>query len=142
MKERPRSNEYRTTIVCVDSYEEGILSGRFYNPFRDEETRFQSWSQFLVGMEQMLDEMRFPQSFTAARSFGPPGYAGGQDQEQGSARSAKSKNGSVGTFSVRILFRQNASWQGSVAWLEGGQEESFRSVLELILLMNSALKGE
>ena len=42
--------------------------------------------------------------------------------------------------SVRILFRQNASWQGSVLWREGGQEERFRSALELVLLMDSALR--
>jgi len=43
------------------------------------------------------------------------------------------------TFDVKILFRQNASWQGSVVWLEQKQEQSFRSVLELILLFDSAL---
>ena len=43
---------------------------------------------------------------------------------------------------MRILFRQNASWQGSVTWLEGGRDESFRSVLELLLLMHSALETE
>lgn len=41
---------------------------------------------------------------------------------------------------MRILFRQNASWQGSVLWREGGQEERFRSALELVLLMDSALR--
>jgi hypothetical protein len=43
---------------------------------------------------------------------------------------------------VRVLFRQNASWQGSLTWLEEGKEESFRSVLELLLLMHSALDPE
>lgn len=50
--------------------------------------------------------------------------------------------GKRATFALRVLFRQNASWQGSVTWLEGGQEESFRSVLELLMLMNSALTEE
>lgn len=39
-------------------------------------------------------------------------------------------------------FGKMPSWQGSVTWLEGGQEESFRSVLELLMLMNSALSEE
>jgi hypothetical protein len=39
-----------------------------------------------------------------------------------------------------VLFRQNASWQGSITWMEGKQEQSFRSALELIFLMNSALE--
>ena len=38
-----------------------------------------------------------------------------------------------------MIFRQNASWQGSVTWLDKGREESFRSVLELLLLMDSAI---
>lgn len=129
-------NEYRTTVVCVDSYENGVLAGRFYNPSCPEGQRFSSLIQFLVKMEDMLDEMRFPQSFTAARSFGeaaserPGGPPSGGKVE---------RDGALATFSVRVLFRQNASWQGSVSWLEGGREESFRSVLELILLMDSAL---
>ena len=47
--------------------------------------------------------------------------------------------GKLATFALRILFRQNASWQGSVTWLEGGQEQSFRSVLELVMLFSNAL---
>ena len=49
------------------------------------------------------------------------------------------RTGRRATFAVRVLFRQNATWQGSVTWMEKNQEESFRSVLELLLLMNSAV---
>lgn len=49
------------------------------------------------------------------------------------------REGRCATFAVRVLFRQNASWQGSVSWLEGSREESFRSALELAFLMDSAL---
>jgi len=51
------------------------------------------------------------------------------------------REGKLATFAVRILFRQNASWQGSVTWLEGDRSQSFRSALELILLMDNALRG-
>ena len=47
--------------------------------------------------------------------------------------------GEKATFFLKVLFRQNAGWQGSVTWLEGGQEQSFRSVLELLGLLDSAL---
>ena len=43
---------------------------------------------------------------------------------------------------MRVIFRQNASWQGSVTWLEEEKEENFRSVLELVLLMHSATSLE
>ncbi len=73
------------------------------------------------------------QSFVAKRTFSVPAPG---DIPFG----AKAPSGDVATFQLRILFRQNASWQGSVAWTEGRREESFRSVLELLLLMNSAME--
>ena len=39
------------------------------------------------------------------------------------------------------MFRQNATWQGSLLWADEGMEAHFRSVLEVINLMNSALTG-
>ena len=43
------------------------------------------------------------------------------------------------TFVVQILNTQNATWQGTVTWTDGRRTESFRSALELIRLMDSAL---
>ena len=131
---RLRGNEYRTTVICIDSYNKGVPTGWFYNPAREGGTSFESLSQLLVGMEDLLDEYQLPQSFTAVRSFSSA------SSRPGSAADTLQQSGKVATFSVRIIFRQNASWQGSVAWLEGKREESFRSVLELILLMDGALQ--
>jgi len=136
MQDRVRGNEYRTTIVCVDSYDSGVLAGRFYNPYLKDGESFQSLTQFLVKMEHALDAMRLPQSFTTSRAFAPPPKPGTE-----MAPIPDLQEGLLATFAVRVIFRQNASWQGSVSWLEEGREESFRSVLELILLMNSALSG-
>lgn len=137
MQERPRGNEFRTTVICIDSYHECVPVGRFYNPNYAEGKTFTSMWNLLVQMEDMLDSMRFPQSFTAARAFGSFVEPNGEARPSGK----ENQEGKLATFSVRILFRQNASWQGSVAWLEGKREESFRSVLELILLMDSALQS-
>lgn len=134
MSERVWGNEYRSTVVCIDRYEGGVPAGRFYNPYLDVGIRFESITQFILRMESLLDQMKLPQAHTAARSFSapPPDRAGG-------TAATESHKGELATFSLRIIFRQNASWQGSVAWLETGQEQSFRSALELILLLDSAL---
>ena len=42
------------------------------------------------------------------------------------------------TFVVQIQFRENATWQGTVQWVERKQSLSFRSALELIRIMDSA----
>ena len=135
MQGKAWGNEYRTTVVCVDTYESGVIAGRLYNPYLHEGICFHNVMEFLLKMEDLLDQMRFPQSFTAARSFSPP-----PRQVAASPPDESPREGKRATFAVRVLFRQNASWQGSVSWLEGGKEESFRSALELLLLMNSALE--
>lgn len=127
--------EYRTTVVCVDSYDERKFCGRFYNPYLSEGKRFGSMTHFLLEMEETLNNMEYPKSFTAIRSFAQPPDPAAVSPGTGS----EFFSGDKATFALRILFRQNASWQGSVTWLEGKKEQSFRSVLELILLMDSAL---
>lgn len=133
MPDRVYGNMYRTTLVCVDSGQRGAFSGRLYNPYWEEGAAFDGVMDFLEQMESLLDEMRLPQSYTAKRSFAPPGTG------QRTQPMLERRLGRQATFAVRVLFRQNASWQGSVTWMETGQEESFRSVLELLLLMNSVL---
>jgi hypothetical protein len=39
---------------------------------------------------------------------------------------------------LQIKFRQNASWQGTVQWVEKKQSLNFRSALELIKIIDSA----
>ena len=42
------------------------------------------------------------------------------------------------TFLVKIKYRQNSSWQGSVQWVEGEKTQNFKSCLELMRLMDMA----
>lgn len=135
MQSRMWGNAYRTTVVCVDSCGTEEWKGRLYNPSLPEGMQFQSLMDFLLKMEDLLDTMNFPQSFSAVRSFSSQALP-----TAASPPEAEPHKGRRATFSLRVLFRQNASWQGSVTWLEGGQEESFRSVLELLMLINSALE--
>lgn len=127
---------YRRVYLCVDSYKQGVLKGRCYYQGAKCGGRVESFVQFLTEMDAAFDAANFPQSFTAKRTFVPiaepcPG------EEQEIAR----QKGEMGTFLCRVLFRQHASWQGSVTWIEKNSEQTFRSVLELILLINSALGG-
>jgi hypothetical protein len=46
--------------------------------------------------------------------------------------------GTQGTFVIRILNTQNATWQGVVTSVDGREEKTFRSLLELLKLMDSA----
>ena len=134
MQEKRWGNEYRTTLICIDSCAGRVWSGRLYHPCLPQGERFHSLLDLIFRMEQLLDQMLFPQPYTARRFFGQP-----QTVSNGAPLGDEEQRGACATFAVRILFRQNASWQGSVTWIEGQREESFRSVLELIQLLSSAL---
>lgn len=135
-KIRAWGNEFRLTQLCVDSYDDGVLCGRVYNPYKEGGVEFKSLSQFLLLMEDILDEMDFPQSFTETRSFVPPRENFRQPV------SSELQHGKLATFSIRIIYRQHTSWQGHVVWNGKNKEDWFRSALELILLIDSALRTE
>ena len=45
----------------------------------------------------------------------------------------------IASFRLSVLFRQNASWQGNIQWMEDKKVIPFRSVLELIQLIDTGL---
>ena len=131
---RVNESKYRSSVICVDSYDDKVMKGRIYNPYLEGEIAFSSTMSLILYMEELLEEMSFPQAYEIKRSFGQFKtyiYQTGQV--------LSNYKGKKATFEIKILFRQNASWQGTVLWIEEEKEESFRSVLELMLLMNSAL---
>ena len=128
-------SENQKILVCIDSYENGNPRGRLYNSYTGGSC-FHSLSQMLILAEEMLEELQSPQSYTAHRSFSH--LVAPMDTLSDGRRSHR---GREGTFELRVIFRQHTSWQGVLCWLEEKQEQSFRSVLEMILLMDSALRG-
>ncbi|MCI8584323.1 MAG: hypothetical protein HFI92_00230 [Lachnospiraceae bacterium] len=52
------------------------------------------------------------------------------------------RRGAKATFWIRIMYCQHASWQGEVTWVEQQKKEYFRSTLELLHLIDSALCAE
>lgn len=46
------------------------------------------------------------------------------------------------TFILTVYDRKNATWQGSLTWVEKNEKQQFRSALELLKLIESALDEE
>ena len=134
MIERIWRSENQKILVCIDSYENGNPRGRFYNSYTGDGC-FESLSQLLIKTEEILDELQAPQSYTTPRSFSHL-----VEPMEVSHEGSRVRKGAEATFELRVIFRQHTSWQGVVVWQEQQREQSFRSVLELILLMDSALR--
>lgn len=43
------------------------------------------------------------------------------------------------TFIIEVLDTKNSSWQGKVNWVDGKKEQTFRSVMELLRLIDSVV---
>lgn len=43
------------------------------------------------------------------------------------------------TFILEVTSTENQSWQGRIDWIQGKEKQSFRSVLELLRLIDSVV---
>lgn len=44
------------------------------------------------------------------------------------------------TFTIQVQFTCNATWQGTISWMEGQKTQRFRSELEMMKLMMEAIQ--
>ena len=124
-----------TFLISVDRYENGEMRGAYYHPIRGEGGDFRSLIHLLLQMERSMEQENLPQSFQAARSFCPaPLLWNGGD-------ACRFLSGREATFAITVRFRRHSSWQGEVVCKGDGGVWPFRSVLELIGLMDGILEG-
>lgn len=110
--------------------------------------------QALSRMNELYDELQFPQASTVLRSFqrDKKTERASEDREPDSQRKGMRKmeefekviehRGERATFLIRVQYRQHSSWQGEVVWVDQQKKEYFRSALELVKLLDSALGTE
>jgi len=125
-------------LISIDSYENKTMCGRLWYGHQGEESHVDNLMQLLLLICKALGEMTFPEEYVKCKSFSPPDYKP-NNQLCTPTEMSEPENGLLATFKLKIFFRQNASWQGTVTWTENKQEQTFRSALELIMLIDSAL---
>lgn len=116
-----RSGSYSYLVLCVDTLENGVTQGRCYYHDFTQVYHFCSMDQFILQADALLD--------------GAQGEHFAISTESSQIR----LNGKIATFKLRVPYRHNADWQGTVMWLETRHEESFRSVMELLSIIYQAL---
>jgi len=131
--------DLKNIIICVDSYEDKLINGRIYNGFLGEEKTFYNLYQLLFEILNTIDKMNFPRPATEKRAFANAEKSTLEKQQDISLQSYQYSLGKISTFNIKILFRQNSSWQGSISWVEGQCEDTFRSALEMLMLIDSAI---
>ncbi len=139
---KARPGEFMITIF---SWHETYLSGRIKHVASDESCAFESLLEMLALIEERLDDMNLVQPAMEIRSWGEP-LPGEEVEVMDSVVTDKTNSANLEyintkpDFIVRVLMRQNASWQGELCWLNSGKTVHFRSLLELIMLMQEAME--
>lgn len=144
-------NDLSLVCVCIDEYDSGEMRGRIYNAIQEEPQTFNSVITLIKNINYIFDHGDYPQSTMRVRGSGktiPVAHTTKTDDKAGffdprhCAYNRTNIRGKKATFGIKIMFRQNASWQGTLVWIEKNREESFRSALELMMLIDSVFEAE
>ena len=130
--------------VCIDCAEAGECRGRLFHYYAAEAQIFRSRYELIMKVDALCDLLGYPQAAEQPRRFGRQKHSMGAKKEVKRLMSKDDLAGQKGlmaTFVVHVMHRQNATWQGTVVWAEKNKKASFRSALELIKLMDSAVES-
>lgn len=111
----------REAVVTVLSYHNGIMEGYLQHPRLDKRERVQSLSQIVLLLNSLVD------------------LEGCMDSPLPLVRPDCEGMKSIAVFSIQILFREHYTWQGKLVWQDRNKEAVFRSVMELIQLIDEIL---
>lgn len=105
-------------VVTVMSYADGVMTGNLRHPRLRRKEEFRSLSQMILLLNGLLDLEKCPNP--------PPPLV----------PSAKDDTERIGVFRVQVLFREHNTWQGRLIWQDENKEFVFRSVMELIQMLD------
>ncbi len=133
-------------VMCVDRrLEHHQPRGRLYHAYSREEEQFDTLEQLLARLEKFYNWINFPYPGTDDRTFigagkeGIPHINPAERTKIMKDEELLSRHGELGTFVIRVQQRQNSSWQGRITWMDRDRTVYFRSVWELIKLIDGAL---
>lgn len=150
------SHSPNIVTLCLDSYDEERQRGRMYHQYISGAISFTSLFEAFDRMDRLYDELQFPQAAMRIRSFQAeqrkmeqavkkaqmsvlPVFKRKEMKEMETFDKVTEQRGEDSTFIIHVKYRQNASWQGEVTWVDKQKKEYFRSALELVRLIDSAI---
>ncbi|MDO4540545.1 MAG: hypothetical protein Q4B48_05540 [Syntrophomonadaceae bacterium] len=131
-------------LVCVDDIVARDARGRLYTSFLEQPMLFNSIMEMFNLLDDWFDRSNFPQTTHEYRSFKGtrPVTEPADEGNDFMAVNDRNEQGEKATFIIHVQFRQNASWQGTIQWVNEKKTQRFRSALEMIKLIDGALQQE
>ena len=109
-------------LLTVTEYRDGVMKGILRHPRLEHPAEIQSLSQLILIIDSLLDLEECP------------------DKPLPLVRPIPDEENVIAAFQIQVLFREFYTWQGRLVWNDQNQEASFRSVLELMQLLDEILE--
>ena len=122
---------YAVFLISLSDTAEGQLWGRLTSLSDGESYDFGDLTEAVLKMEELLNRQAGPRS-SPLRQFDRTG-----ETRRGRNLLPAKRKGTKNQFCIRVYYRQHGSWQGEIGWQNGEQRIRFRSVLELLRLIDS-----
>lgn len=129
-------SKFKILVNETDNYN---ISGMLYNEYYELTMAFHGIREFFASLDQFFDFVNFPQASHEHRTFGIIRNKRKEVPKTMKKEKLTATTGDKATFTVHVQFRQNASWQGTIQWIEGNKTQRFRSELEMLKLMTNAI---
>ncbi len=128
------------SIVYLVPMRNQAIRGRVYSEYYKKTLQFNNEGEMLKGMDDLFDSLTFPQAAFETRNFSD------RKNVQIIKKAEDTMDDSMDellqnqktTFIVNVQYRQNATWQGTITWVEQDMTQHFRSSLEMLKLMEQA----
>ncbi len=127
-------------VIYLAPVHNQAIKGLIYSSYYKKSFPFHNDWELLSGMDGLFDNLSFPQATFAARTF----------LDKKAKKVIRRVEDSVDdnmddmlqnektTFIVNVQYRQNATWQGTITWVEQNRTQHFRSAFEMLKLMEQA----
>ncbi len=129
-------------VLCVDQTTERQISGRLYHAYSRDPIMISNVERLLFELEHFYDSINFPHPSNNSRTFQgeiPHMSHRAEREKVMSDEELLGRHGDLGTFIIRVQHRQNSSWQGRITWMDRDKTVYFRSMWEMLKLVDSAL---
>lgn len=121
--------ERSAILLSIYCFEDNNLKGNIYNKFVDKSIQFETTIDFLFALNQLVDIIGLPKSSVKIRTF-----------KQKSTSCYEPVDGRIKIFGIEtmqidILYRHNATLQGSLKLISQTKSYNFRSAYELLSIL-------
>ena len=114
------------------------MTGFVYSKYLNQYFSFTTSIEMIHIFEDIFDEVNFLKSYTKTNSFFKRMTVKNK-KRMGESMPKEFEQGAK--FIIQVKFRQNATWQGTICWVEKNKTQNFRSELEMIKLMDEAISS-